>query len=68
MADTVKRSFNIPKDLHDRIERISGKEDRTVNAQVVRWLEQKVREYEAHERSEKSPGPRVPTQLASIPA
>lgn len=65
MADTVKRSFNIPKDLHDRVERISIKEDRTVNAQVVRWLEQKVREYEA---AEKSPGKRVPTPLASLPA
>ena len=51
MADTVKRSFNIPKDLHDRIERIASKEDRTVNAQVVRWLEQKAREYEASEQS-----------------
>jgi predicted transcriptional regulator len=51
MADTVKRSFNVPNDLHDRIERIASKEDRTVNAQVVRWLEQKVREYEASEQS-----------------
>lgn len=60
MADTVKRSFNIPKELHDRIERIAAKEDRTVNAQVVRWLEQKAREYET---SEKTSGPLVPALL-----
>lgn len=65
MADTMKRSFNIPKDLHDRIERISVKEDRTVNAQVVRWLEKAVREYEA---AEKTAGKRVPAALVSVPA
>jgi len=65
MADTIKRSFNIPKDLHDRIERIAAKEDRTVNAQVVRWLDQKVREYEA---AEKTSGQRAPARLAGVPA
>jgi hypothetical protein len=50
MAATMKRSFNLPKDLAERIEGISAHEDRTVNAQVVRWLEQKVREYEEGEK------------------
>jgi predicted transcriptional regulator len=62
MAESVKRSFTLPQALHERLERIATKEDRTVNAQVVRWLEKAVREYEA---AEKSPGQRVPTQLAT---
>jgi hypothetical protein len=64
MAETVKRSFTLPQSLHERLERIATKEDRTVNAQVVRWLEQKAREYEAQEKAEKSSGPRVPARLA----
>ena len=68
MAENVKRSFTLPKALHERLERIAAREDRTVNAQVVRWLEQKAREYEAQEKAEKSSGPRVPAQLASVPA
>ena len=57
MAENVKRSFTLPQQLHERLERIATKEDRTVNAQVVRWLEKAVREYEAQEKSEKKPGP-----------
>jgi hypothetical protein len=67
MAEVIKRSFTLPQQLHERLERIATKEDRTVNAQVVRWLEQKVREYETQEKSEKSPGPRLPARLAPQP-
>jgi hypothetical protein len=71
MAENVKRSFTLPKPLYEQLERIAAKENRTVNGQAVRWLEQKAREYEAiekSEKSEKSPGPRFPTRLGQVPA
>lgn len=64
MSEQVKRSFNLPKSLHDRIERIARREDRTVNSQVVRWLEQKVREYEAQEKAGES-GQFLPALMAA---
>lgn len=67
MAELVKRSFSLPPDLYLEIVRISEKEDRTVNAQVVRWIEQKVREYQAQEkRAENESGPRVPARLQVV--
>lgn len=68
MADNVKRSFTIPEALYKRLERIADKEDRTVNAQLVRWLDQKVREYEAREQKESEPGNIRPAPLVSLPA
>ena len=64
MADAVKRSFTLPRALYERLERIAHKEDRTVNAQVVRWLEQKAREYEAQER-ESEQGQPLPALMAA---
>jgi hypothetical protein len=65
VAESVKRSFTFPQTLYDRLERIADKEDRTVNAQVVRWIEQKVREYEEREQRENEPGNWVPELLAA---
>lgn len=63
MPENVKRSFTLPKALYERLERIAAKEDRTVNAQVVRWVEQKAREYEEREQKEIGPGPWMPELL-----
>ena len=70
MAEAIKkRSFNIPEPLYKRLERIAAKEDRTVNAQVVRWLEKNVSEYEKAESKEidlgnPKPAPLRPVQYA----
>lgn len=68
MAESVKRSFTLPKALHERLERIAAREDRTVNAQVVRWLEQKAREYEEQEKKGETPGQRVPAPSVAVVA
>jgi predicted transcriptional regulator len=63
----VKRSYNLPEDLHQRLERIARKEDRTLNAQVARMLERAATQYEQEEKQKESkPGQRVPTAL--VPA
>lgn len=67
-AETVKRSFTFPPDLYLELVRIANKEDRTVNAQVVRWLEQKVREYKAQEQPGDEPGQWVPESLELMEA
>ena len=46
-SDVVKRSFSFSRELYERLERVAAREWRTVNAQVVRWLTEKVDEYEA---------------------
>jgi predicted transcriptional regulator len=55
MADkVVKRSYNFSEDLHQRLERIARKEDRTINAQVARMLERAVTQYEQEEKQKES--------------
>jgi hypothetical protein len=67
MSEPVKRSFNFPPDLYMKIVQIAEREDRTVNAQVVRWLEKNVREYEAQEKGkeEKPSGNNKPARAAA---
>ena len=49
--EPVKRSFTLPASLYVRLERIAEREARTVNAQTVRWIAEKIKEYEdAEER------------------
>ena len=56
MSDGIKRSFNLSADTHARLVRVADKENRSVNAQVVRWIEQKLREYEQREKTERADG------------
>jgi predicted transcriptional regulator len=67
MADkVVKRSYNFSEDLHQRLERIARKEDRTLNAQVARMLERAVTQYEREEKQQQGQeqsGPRFPAVL-----
>jgi hypothetical protein len=52
-----KRTFRLSDDLMARIERIAGKESRTMTAQVEVFLWDKVRQYE---KAEKESGPWMP--------
>jgi hypothetical protein len=54
MSDPVKRSFSFPEELYAELVRIATREDRTINAQLNRWVEQKVREYQVQEKAELS--------------
>lgn len=47
MNETIRRTFELPKDLHDRIEKIAKQEYRSVNKQVVKLLTDIVERYEA---------------------
>lgn len=58
----TKRTFRLSDDLMDRIERIAGKENRTMTAQMEVFLWDKVRQYE---KAEKESGPKIPAQRAA---
>jgi hypothetical protein len=58
----TKRTFRLSDDLMDRLERIAGKESRTMTAQIEVFLWDKVRQYE---KTEKESGPMAPARKAA---
>lgn len=55
MPDDDKRiHIRIPNDLHVRLLRISDAQDRSIQAQIIRWVREAVQRYEQEEEREKS--------------
>lgn len=61
-ANTVTRSFNLPKALYTELQRIAGKERRDVTSQLTLVLETFVSEYR---RRENEPGKLMPARKAA---
>lgn len=51
-ATVVKRSITFPRALYEYLEKVASEESRTINAQTVRWLEERAREDKAERKEE----------------
>jgi hypothetical protein len=47
-AERVVLNVRLPADLHAEVKRIAEREDRSLNAQIIRFLREGAERYEAH--------------------